>query len=408
MPPANTHAASFDALSEATLRARPCAKWRHYPDDVLPLWVADMDFPVAPEIKRAIVDQLDRDLLGYGPKSGMPDLRESVVHRLAERYDWHVTVDDVHPLPGIIPGLYLGAMVTAGPGEEIVIQPPVYPPFATTIAQSGRTVLENPMVEMDGHYTLDIEGLRGAITPATRALLLCNPQNPTGRVFERSELEALAEVVLEHRLWVVSDELHADLTYDAAHVPFASIGDEVAARTITLYGPTKTFNVAGLKIGFAVAQNPALLERLRTTAGYLVPGPTTPSQVATVAAYRHAGGWLEETRAYLRANRDHLAARLRAEAPEIALRAPEATYLAWLDLRRLDLGDAVDEALQAAGLGLNAGATFGTGGAGYARLNFATSRAILDAAIDRLVSLAADRRAAAPRSATPRAATLRT
>ena len=378
-------------VTEADLRSRPCAKWQYYPDDVLPLWVADMDFPVADEIKTAIARLLESNALGYGPKTGMPDLRESLIDRLAERHGWSVTVDDVHPLPGIIPGLYLGALVTAGPGEEIVIQPPVYPPFASTVTQSGRVVLENPMLDVDGHYTFDLEGLRAAITPATRALILCNPQNPTGRVFTREELEGLAEVVLEHRLWVISDELHADLVFDGSHVPFASLSSAIAERTITLYGPTKAFNIAGLKIGFAIAQNPALLERLKSTAGYLIPGPTTPSQQAAIAAFREGDRWLGETMAYLRANRDHLVARLALEAPEVVVRLPESTYLAWLDLRALALGEGLHEALVRAGIGLNPGPSFGTGGEGFARLNFATGRAILDAALDRLIALAKER-----------------
>jgi cysteine-S-conjugate beta-lyase len=382
--------ASYDAVTEARLRTRACSKWQRYPDHVLPLWVADMDFPVAEPIKAAIVRQVESDALGYGPKTGMPDLRESLVDRLAERHGWTIGVDDVHPLPGIIPGLYLGALVTAAPRDEIVIQPPVYPPFATTVAQAGRVVLDNPMLATDGHYRFDLDGLRQAITPATRALILCNPQNPTGRVFTRDELAGLAEVVLEHRLWVISDELHADLVLDGRHVPFASLSPEVAQRTITLYGPTKAFNLAGLKIGFAIAQNPALLERLGSAGEYLVPGPTTLSQQVAIAAFRHGDAYLADTLAYIRANRDHLVRRLGGEAPEIRVRPPEGTYLAWLDLRSLGLGHGLEEALLAAGVALNPGPSFGAGGEGFARLNLATSRAILDAALDRLVGLARD------------------
>jgi cysteine-S-conjugate beta-lyase len=379
---------TYDDLTEAQLRTRACAKkWQTYPEDVLPLWVADMDFPVAEEIKAAVARQLDSDALGYGPKGGMPDLRQSLVDRLACRFGWTVTPDDVQPLPGIIPGLALGSLVTAGPSEEIVIQPPVYPPFAQTVEASGRCVVENPLLDDDGHYRLDIDGLDAAVTPATRALIICNPQNPTGRVFARAELEALAEVVLAHRLWVISDELHADLVFDGAHVPFASLSPEVAARTITLYGPTKAFNIAGLKIGFAIAQNEALLARLRSAAGMIVPSPTTLSQQAAIAAFRQGDRWLAETMSYLRANRDHLVARLGRDAPAVRVRPPEGTYLAWLDLRSLGLGDGLEEALLAAGVGLNPGASYGTGGDGFARLNFATSRAILDAALDRLVAL---------------------
>jgi cysteine-S-conjugate beta-lyase len=386
---------SFDAVTEAHMREKPCAKWRRYPDEVLPLWVADMDFPVAECVKRAIRAQLDDENLGYPPAGGLPDLREAVVDRLRDRHGLEVGVDHVHPLPGIIPGLVLGAMVGAGPDEEVVIQPPVYPPFVGAIRHGGRRVLENPMIETDDGYRLDLDGLRASITPATRAIMLCNPQNPTGRVFTRAELGALAEVALEQRLWVISDELHADLVLGGEHVPFASLSPEVAQRTLTLYGPTKAFNVAGLKIGFAVTHNAGLLARLQKTAGYLVPPPSCPSQRAAIAAYREGDAWLAETLEYLRGNRDHLAARLAAEAPEIGFRPPEGTYLAWLDLRRLGLAERQDEALLAAGLGLNDGATFGSGGAGFARLNFATSRAILDAAIDRLAALARHRADAA-------------
>jgi cysteine-S-conjugate beta-lyase len=378
----------FDAVTESQLRAKACSKWHAYPDDVLPLWVADMDFPVADEIKAAVKDQLDVDDLGYGPKTGLPGLRESLVERLATRFDWHVDVGDVRPLPGIVPGIHLAALALAGPGDELVVQPPVYPPFYSAVVNAGRCVLENPMLVQGGHYTLDTEGLRRAITPATRALILCNPQNPTGRVFTRSELEALAEVVLEERLWVVSDELHADLVLDGRHVPFASLSPDVAQRTVTLCGPTKAFNIAGLKIGFAIAQNRALLDRLGSVASTLLPGPTTLSQRAAIAAYRGGDAWLDATLSYLRTNRDHLVARIGAEAPTVKVRSPEGTYLAWLDLRALGLGAGLEAALHQAGVALNDGATFGTGGEGHARLNFATSRTILDAAIDRIVALA--------------------
>jgi cysteine-S-conjugate beta-lyase len=381
----------FDAVTESQLRAKACAKWHAFPDDVLPLWVADMDFPVADEIKAAVKDQLDVDDLGYGPKTGLPGFRESLVERLATRFDWHVDVDDVRPLPGIVPGIHLAALALAGPGDELVVQPPVYPPFYSAVLNAGRCVLENPMLVQGGHYTLDTEGLRHAITPATRGVILCNPQNPTGRVFTRAELEALAEVVLEERLWVISDELHADLVLDGRHIPFASLSPEVAQRTMTLYGPTKAFNIAGLKVGFAIAQNRALLDRLGAVATTLLPGPTTLSQRAAIAAYREGGAWLDATLAYLRANRDHLVARLGAEAPAVKVRSPEGTYLAWLDLRALGLGTGLDAALHEAGVALNDGTTFGTGGEGHARLNFATSRTILDAALDRIVALARGR-----------------
>ena len=206
-------------------------------------------------------------------------------------------------------------------------------------------------------------------------------------MFTRAELEALADVVLEHRLWVISDELHADLVLDGRHVPFASLSPEVAQRTVTVYGPTKAFNIAGLKIGFLIAQNPALLTRIKEIAGYSQPGVNVLGQVATLAAFRECDAWLDAALGYVRANRDHLLSRLAAEAPAVRAYAPEGTYLMWLDFRATGLGDDPAAALLERGrVGLNAGGDYGTGGTGFARFNLATSRTILDAAIDRLVA----------------------
>jgi cysteine-S-conjugate beta-lyase len=280
------------------------------------------------------------------------------VERLAERFGWAVAPEAVHPLAGIIPGLFLGTLATTGPGEQVVVQPPIYPPFFTAIRQTGRVVLENPMVDDGARFVMDLDQLRAAITPATRAIMFCNPHNPTGRVFDRAELEALAEVVLEHRLWVISDELHADLVFDGRHVPFASLSPEVAQRTLTLYGPTKAFNLAGFKIGFLIAENPALLARAKEIAGYFLPGVNVMGQIAALAAFREGDAWLGAALGYLRANRDHLLARLAAEAPAVRAYAPEGTYLVWLDFRATGLGDDPAAVLLERGrVGLNAGPT---------------------------------------------------
>lgn len=382
--------AAFDAATEPVLRAKPSGKWTRYEPDVLPLWVADMDFPLAEPIKAALHDHLEHGSIGYPPFGGYPGLVPAVVERLTARFGWTVAPEAVHVMPGVIPGLFLGTMATTGPGEEVIVQPPIYPPFFAAIRQTQRAVLENPMVDTGAGFAFDLDQLRAAITPATRMLMFCNPHNPTGRVFTRAELEALAEIVLEHRLWVVSDELHADLVFDGRHVPFASLSPEVAQRTVTLYGPTKAFNLAGLKVAFLVAQNPALLARVKQVAGYLVPGANVMGQVAALAAYRDGGPWLDAALAYLRANRDHAHARLAAEVPAVRSYAPEGTYLSWLDFRATGLGDDPAAVLVERGrVALNAGGDYGTGGTGFARLNFATSRATLDAALDRIVGVVA-------------------
>jgi len=380
-------AVAFDVALEARSRAMPNAKWTRYDPDVLPLWVADMDFPVAEVIRAALHRHIDEGSFGYPPFGGLPDLLPALQDRLAERFAWHVPIEALQAWPGTIAGLFAGTEALTGPGEQVIVQPPVYPPFYSVIEQAGRSVLHHALVDDGSGYRMDLDALRAAITPATRALMFCNPHNPTGRVFSRAELEGLAEVVLEHRLWVLSDELHADLVFDGHHTPFASLSPEVAQRTLTLYGPTKAFNLAGAKIAFLISENPALMARVKAVAGYRMPGVNTLGQVATIAAYRHGGAWLEAALAYLRANRDHAQVRLGSEAPEVRAHAPEGTYLTWLDLRGAGLGDDPAAALLERGrLALNAGADYGPGGAGFARLNFATSRTTLDAALDRLVA----------------------
>jgi cysteine-S-conjugate beta-lyase len=386
-PAIDPHVA-FHAATEAALRAKPSGKWTRYDPDVLPVWVADMDFPPADAIRDALHDHLEHGSFGYPPKGGIPGLVPAVADRLDARFGWRVDAEAIHPLAGIIPGLFLGTLATTGPGDQIVVQPPIYPPFFSVIEQTKRAVLDNPLVDDGARYVMDLDQLRSSITPWTRAIMFCNPHNPTGRVFERAELEALAEIVLEHRLWVISDELHADLVLEGAHVPFASLSPEIAQRTVTAYGPTKAFNLAGSKIGFLVTENEALMARIKEIAGYFQPGVNVFGQVATRAAYRDGGPWLDAALTCIRTNRDHLLARLAAEAPAVRAYAPEGTYLVWLDFRGAGLGDdPAAELLERGRVGLNSGLDYGAGGAGFARFNVATSRSILEAAIDRVVAV---------------------
>ena len=381
----------FDSLSVERLRERPSVKWRHFSEDVLPCWVADMDFPPAESVRQAIADYAMAGDLGYPPKSGLDGLFEAVCGRLEDRHGLSVEPDDLQMMAGIIPGLYLAVRTLAGPGEGVIVQPPIYPPFMAAVENSGRETIYNPMVLGPGGWEFDFEGLEAAITPSTRLLMLCSPQNPTGRVFTRAELERLAEIVLRHRLWVVSDELHADLSLEGTFIPFASLSEEIAQRTLTLYGPTKAFNIAGLKIGFAVSRNRWLMERIRTAGtGLVVPGNAL-AQAATLAAYRQGDEWLERTLDYLRENRQFLVDYVSRELPGVALTPPQGTYLAWLDFEAAELpGPASEFLLQEAKVGLNSGADFGPAEGfepsldRFVRLNFATSRAILESALERI------------------------
>lgn len=387
MLPAMPHA--YDALNLAELRERPMNKWRYYDADVLPLWVADMDFPVAEAIRRAIREFADSGLFGYPEWTGLPGVREAVVSRLERRYGWSVPLEAVAILPGIVAGLYDAVTAFTSGGDGVLATTPVYPPFRTAAEAQGRILQAADLAEGPNGYRLDPEALDRAITPSTRLLMLCHPHNPTGRVFDGEELAALAERVLQHRLFVVSDELHADLNYHTRHVPFASLSPEVSRRTVTLLGPSKAFNIAGLKIGFAVAEDPEVLRRFLAA----TPKQTAPtlSQVAARAALTEADDWLHDTMCYLRTNRDFVAGFVRDRLPDVRFHAPQATYLAWLDFRGTPLAaDPAGELLARARLGLNDGATFGEAGRGFVRLNFATSRSIVAEALNRIERVLAE------------------
>jgi cystathionine beta-lyase len=375
----------YDELTVEALRARPLLKWRHYDPDVLPLWVADMDFPVAGPIREALHAYADGDLFGYPEWTGLPGVREALCEHLERTSGWRVDPDAVWLLPGTVPGLFGATKAFASQGDGVLVPSPVYYPFRLAVERQGRVYQEADLVETDAGWRLDEDALDAAIDPSTRLLMLCHPHNPTGRSFDRSELAALAERVLDHRLFVVSDELHADLTYDGGHVPFATLSPEVARRTVTLLGPTKAFNLAGLRASFAIAEDPQVMERFKEAAfGYLLGSPSA-SQAAARAAYRQGGPWLEDTLAYLRANRDHVAEVARTRLPGVKMHVPEATYLAWLDFRATAIADDPAAALLERGrLGLNDGASYGEAGRGFARLNFATSRAVVDEALDRI------------------------
>jgi cystathionine beta-lyase len=376
----------YDTLSLDTLRHRANAKWTHFEPDVLPLWVAEMDFPVADAVKDAIAAQM-RDNLGYGLGQGLPGLVEALQERLDRRYGLRPEADDVTLLGSTVQGLYLASLAFAGPGDEALLLTPLYPPFRAALENTGRVPVEVPMIDGPDGYAIDFDALEAAVTPATRLLMLCNPHNPVGRIFRLDELERLAELALRHNLWVISDELHADLAFTGTHRPIAALGPEIARRTLTLYGPTKAFNIPGLKISFAYSANHAMLERLAHHARGVAPGPNVLAQAATLGAYSGADGWFETTLAYLRANRDHVARRVAADLSGVRMHAPEGTYLAWLDFRAAGLGDDPAAVLrEEAAVGLNSGLAFGLGGEGFARLNFATSRAIVDEGLDRIAA----------------------
>lgn len=368
------------------LRARQGTKWNRYPASVLPLWVADMDFKVAEPVQAAVTRLVDLRDYGYGHEGGRASLAAAFAQRMRDRFGWEVDPALMLPVTELIQCMYASLLAFSQPGEGAVVQTPIYPPFLAAIADTGRRLVDNPLLDDGARLVLDVEGLRRVVDAGARVLMVCNPHNPTGRVYERAELRALGDLAVERDLIIVADEIHADLVYAGhRHIPIASLSPEIAARTITLTSATKSFNIAGLRCAVMHFGSADLKARFqRVIPDRLLGQVSTIGIDATVAAWRHGQPWLDAVLACLQGNRDRLGTFLAAELPEIACYPPEGTYLAWLDCRRLDLPvPPFQFFLERAGLGLGNGADFGTNGRARVRLNFATAPAILEQALAR-------------------------
>jgi cystathionine beta-lyase len=375
----------FDALREPVLRARSGEKWHEFAPDVQALWVADMDFEVAEPIRRRLQRALDVGDLGYPIHPAPTPLPGLFAERMQRLFGWTVDPGLVELTTDVMQAMYVAIQQLTDPGDGLIVQTPIYPPFLGAVRELKRELLENPLREGEGGYHVDVEDLRAKAAGA-RMILICNPHNPTGRVFRREELVAIAEVALEHDLWIVSDEIHEELVYPGArHVPIASLSEQVAARTVTLTSASKPFNIAGLRCAQAVFGSADLRRRYRAVPRKLRGGLGNLGLLAVEAAWRHADPWLADCLAYLQANRDFLAEFVGTELPGVRHFRPEATYLAWLDCRALGLDPSPHRFfLEQAKVGLSNGPSFGSQGEGYVRINFATSRALLEEALGKM------------------------
>lgn len=373
----------FDQMVER--RGTDSTKWGRYGPDVLPLWVADMDFRSAEPVISAIRQRVDHGVFGYGMEP--PDLRGAVQERLRHLYGWDVAPDSMMFLPGVVVGLNLTARACAEAGDDLLIQTPVYPPFRHVGENTGRGTVRAPLVWGRDRYEIDFEAFDRAITPRTRVFLLCNPHNPVGRVFSRLELERMAEICLRHDLIICSDEIHQDFVYDGSlHIPIASLSPDVAARTVTLISPSKSYNIAGFHFAIAVAGNAGLKARLEAACnGLLSHQPGLLDYVAGFAAYQQGGEWLGQAVRYLQANRDYLVDFVDEKLPGVTMVEPEGTYLGWLDCREAGIdGSPMEFFLREAKVGLSNGLDFGAEGEGFVRLNFGCPRSILEEALSRM------------------------
>jgi cystathionine beta-lyase len=369
----------FDDVSLELLRLRHSAKWRKYPADVLPAWVAEMDFALALPIREVLLGAVSRDDTGYALGT---NLGAAFARFAAARFGWEVDPERVRLTADVMTGVTELLRALTEPGDGVVVNPPVYPPFFSGTREVGRTVVEVPLL---AGGKLDLDGLDTAFTAGARAYLLSNPHNPTGASFERAELEEVARLAEHHGVTVISDEVHAPMTMpDATHEPFLTVTD----NGVVVTSASKAWNLAGLKCAVIVTASAGMHERLTERLPPSLPFHAGHLGVlASIAAFDHGAEWLDALVAHLDRNRILLAELLQEHLPDVGYVPPEAGYLAWLDCRSLGLGDDPAEAfLERGRVALSPGPTFGEEGRGFARLNFGTSSALLEEAVRRMAA----------------------
>jgi cysteine-S-conjugate beta-lyase len=374
---ARIRAVTFD-LSLDDVRGRPGTKWASI-DGRLAAWVADMDFPIAADIRDALVAATADVGYPFWPGIGRSGLPERFAERMVVRFGWRPDVDRLHELADVMQGVVASIHHLTQPGDGVVVHTPAYPPFLGAIEGAGRQVVEVPAQRLGPGWAFDHDALetRLAAEPA-RLLLLCHPHNPTGHVFTADELSRVAEIAARHDLVVISDEVHAELVHPPhRHVPFASLAPEVEARTVTVTSASKAFNLAGLRWAILHAGCDELQAALDALPRHYLGAPNLMAVAATEAAWVSGDAWQRAVGDQLDANRQLLATLLQKHLPDVDYAVPDATYLAWLDCRALDLGDDPAETFRRRGVELSPGPRFGTQGLGFARLNFATGPTVL-------------------------------
>lgn len=356
------------------------SKWNKYGDEVLPMWVADMDFRSPPCILDALHQRVEHGVFGYGVRP--QELIEVVIERMASRYQWQIKPEWIVILPGVVAGLNLSVRAFTSPNESTIAPTPIYPPFRKSSAFAQRPQLNAPLRLENGRWVIDLPSLEPLLTGKEKLLMLCNPQNPGGTVYRREELQQQLEFAQRHDLIVCSDEIHGDLLLepDAKHIPFATLSADAEQRSITLLSPSKTFNIAGLGASLAIIPDPQLRKQFNTTRDGIVPSVDVLALTAATAAWRDGESWLQELLPYLRRNRDRLVSAIN-NMPGLTMATPQATYLGWVDATALPV-DNPTLFFQKAGLGFSPGTDFGE--AKFVRINFGCTSANLEEAINRM------------------------
>ncbi|SHI94034.1 MalY/PatB family protein [Propionispora hippei] len=380
--------ATFDEIIDR--RRTNCRKWDAAcqlfgNDEVLPMWIADMDFAVPAAVARAVQERADHEIYGYPHKEER--FYQAIQNWLLRRHGWQVQPDWILGNPGVVSAISTAILAFTEPGDKIIIQPPVYPPFFSCVTKNNRQLVENPLRLVNGQYQMDFEDLTGKLD-GVKLLLLCNPHNPVGRSWTRQELLRLGQLCVERGIVIVSDEIHADLILPGSiHTPMASLSPEIASLTVTCMAASKTFNVAGLYTSIALIADRKLRQRFNGILEALdLNGGNLFGITALIAAFEEGEAWLDELLTYLDDNVRYMMDFFAQQVGGITLARPEATYLAWLDCRELQLSQARLKKffIQEAKVGLNDGMTFGRTGEGFMRLNYGCPRTILEEGLGRI------------------------
>jgi cystathionine beta-lyase len=380
--------AVFNRLTEDQLRRRRTIKWNYFDPDVLPLWIAEMDFPTAPAVLDAARACVANEEFGY-PSFGEATLPNATADWCRRRYDWHVKPEWVRAVPDVLKGMEVVIDFLTRPESSVALPVPAYMPFFDVLHVTGRQRVEIPMAQHDsGRYVLDPEAVDAAFARGAGSLILCNPNNPLGTAFTEDELRTLVDVAARHGARVIADEIWGPLVYERRHIAAASVSDAAAETVVTLMSASKGWNLPGLMCAQVILSNTRDAEDWDRINWLHRMGTATVGIRANIAAYQHGAPWLDELLVYLRANRDHLARTLPELAPGVKVNTPEGTYLSWVDFRALNLpAEPAEYLLSKAKVALSPGIPFGASvSSGFARLNFGTTRPILDRAIEAIAA----------------------
>jgi cystathionine beta-lyase len=379
----------FDKITDR--KNTSCVKW-DYADqflggkDVLPMWVADMDFETPDFIRDAVIERATHPIYGYTVR---PDsYYESIIKWIKDLHGWEIKKDWILFSPGIVPAVNLAVMAYTKPGDKIIVQPPVYFPFFSAVTENGRQLVNNQLLYQDGKYVMDFEDLEKNIDPRTRMIILSNPHNPVGRAWTKEELLKLAGICLKHKIIIVSDEIHSDLVLDPfKHIGLSNLSKEISDITISMMAPSKTFNLAGMGTSSVIISNPELRNAFNTILDQVHVGMGNLfGMVASEAAYSKGKEWRKQMLDYVKANVDYVEDFVIEKLPEIKMIRPQATYMIWLDFSQLKMSsnELKDFISNNAKLGLNDGPTFGLGGEGFQRMNVACPMSMVVEAMERL------------------------